>query len=74
MNLTKTDQESVLWMKIVKHLNERLQSYRTANDSGVLTEIETARLRGKIAEVKEFLNLPAASAPGEYQTAQALGE
>ena len=74
MNLTAADRDTPLWRKLRDHLQERLNSHRLANDSGVLTDVETARLRGRIAEAKEFLNMLAAKAPSEDQTAQALGE
>ena len=56
MNLSTYERESALWKKLEQHLNERLTTLRTRND-GELDAIETARLRGRISQVKEFLAL-----------------
>lgn len=45
---------SPTWHEIQVHLNERLAHYRKKND-GDLTEQQTQRLRGQIAEVKAFI-------------------
>lgn len=55
MRLTATEIESPLWKKINAHLQERLERHRVQNDATTLTEVETARLRGKIAETKYWL-------------------
>lgn len=57
MILTATERESVLWKKVVEHLQERMEKHRKDNDSWTLPEIETARLRGRIAETKYWLGL-----------------
>lgn len=50
------DIQSQTWVKIRKHFEERLQDHRIKND-GTLSEIETARLRGKISEAIYILDL-----------------
>lgn len=54
MKLTEQEKQSPLWVKIKSYLEERIQGHRTAND-GVLSELETARLRGRIAELKVII-------------------
>jgi CRISPR/Cas system-associated endonuclease Cas3-HD len=56
MKLTAYERESALWKKLEEHMIEKLGIYRSRND-GDLNEIETARLRGRISQVKEFLAL-----------------
>ena len=56
MKLTTYERESALWKKLEEYLEEKLSIYRSRND-GDLSEIETARLRGRISMVKEFLAL-----------------
>lgn len=51
---TKT---SNAWSEVQTHLNERLNDLRRDNDNAALTEVETAALRGKIAEVKRLIDL-----------------
>ena len=53
--LTEHDLSSEVWLKIEKHLNTRLEQRRRDNDSDSLDEIKTARLRGRIAEIKDLL-------------------
>jgi len=65
MNLTVEERTSPLWRKIKEHLEARITGLRTAND-GFLDEIETARVRGRIAEAKGLINLEStAQAPDE---------
>lgn len=54
--LNEVDLETALWKKIETHLKDRLQVYRAKND-GNLTLEETAKLRGRIQEVKSLLDL-----------------
>lgn len=54
--LTEADRQSALWLKIKSTLEQRLISHRTKNDTQ-LNEIETATLRGRIAEIKKMLDL-----------------
>lgn len=54
MNLTDQERHSALWKKLSAYIDERIQTLRLKND-GDLSELETARLRGRIAACKEFL-------------------
>ena len=56
MILTEGDKLNPLWISIEKHYAARLEELRSKNDAP-LTELETASLRGRIAEVKAFLSL-----------------
>lgn len=54
--LSEQDRQSAAWMKLKAHYEARLAKYRAMNDEQK-PETDTARLRGKIAEVKAFLAL-----------------
>ncbi len=56
MLLSKQEQLSPVWVKFQEHFQSRLQALRSQND-GDLDAFETARLRGRIATVKEMLAL-----------------
>lgn len=56
MNVTPLERDSALWQKLTQHYMQRLTTLRARND-GALTETETATVRGRIAEVKAFLDL-----------------
>lgn len=56
MTLSDFERHSALWQKISKHLDERVQVLRARND-GDLDNIETAKLRGRIAAIKEIIAL-----------------
>ena len=61
MNATKSvlnekDRASPTWKRIKEHLNERLQGHRVKNDQNLSAD-ETARYRGRIAELKYLLDL-----------------
>ena len=56
IKITQVEQQSSTWKKIENHLEERLQDLREQNDND-LTEIETQKIRGSIAEVKRILEL-----------------
>jgi len=56
MILDLNDRQSPAWVKLKVHLLERLQDHRVKND-GNLTEAETAKLRGRIAEDLYILSL-----------------
>ncbi len=43
-----------LWMRLEKHLRERLAELRARNDADN-DPVQTARLRGRIAELKDLL-------------------
>ncbi len=53
--LLPTDLVSSTWLKIEKHLEERLNNLRAKNDNENLKEHETAAMRGRIAEIKAML-------------------
>ena len=57
MLLNQADLQSATWVKIKAHFTERLQDHRIQNDSARLTDIDTARLRGRIAEAAYVLDL-----------------
>ena len=46
---------SPLWQKLKKHYESKLDSLRISNDSDS-TELQTARRRGRIQEIKNILS------------------
>ncbi len=56
LKLTQGEHNDPLWLKLVAHYEKRLATLRAQNDNAP-TEETTARLRGRIAEVKDFLKL-----------------
>lgn len=54
--LTSAERTSPLWLRLRSHLQERLAKARARND-GALAPDETARLRGRIACLKDLLAL-----------------
>lgn len=48
--------QSPLWVKLKRHLEQRLAQLRQDND-GELSPEATAKIRGKIAAIKECLEL-----------------
>lgn len=56
MRLDKLESQSAVWLKLKEHIEERLIQLRMQND-GDLSDIETARLRGRVAMCKELLAL-----------------
>lgn len=64
--LNEADLQTAVWLKLKKHLEERLESLRRKNDSDA-TETKTSKVRGRIAEVKELL---AMAEPKKLQTAR----
>lgn len=50
------DRQSALWQRYVDYLQKRLEELRKLNDHDA-TEVETALLRGRIAEVKTLLSI-----------------
>lgn len=56
MTLTELERQSAVWVKVSEELKSRLTSARLKND-GELNEIDTARLRGRIFELKSLLAL-----------------
>ena len=55
-NLTPAEAKSLLWLKVVKILEKRLETHRVKNE-GDLDVAATAKLRGRIAELKFLLEL-----------------
>jgi len=51
------DPNSPTWQFVKAHLRERLNELREQNDSGRKTERDTQFIRGRIAEVKDMLEL-----------------
>jgi len=64
MKLTAGEIQSALWQKLGAYLEERLDRYRLKND-GNLDHDYTAKLRGRIAELKEMLALAEPEAPAQ---------
>lgn len=56
MNLQEHEIKSPLWAKLKEHCQNELTILRERND-GPLSDIETARLRGRIAQIRAFLEL-----------------
>lgn len=54
--LTATDLNSPTWIKLRAHYEAELIKARAKNDGNLSAE-DTARLRGRIAEIKGFLAL-----------------
>jgi hypothetical protein len=54
VKLTQYELQSAVWVKLREHLERQLQDSRSRND-GDLNEIDTARLRGRIAVIKQIL-------------------
>jgi hypothetical protein len=54
--LTAEDRRSRLWKKLMAHWNENLEVFRIQNE-GDKTEVQTAKLRGMIANTKANLLL-----------------
>lgn len=57
--LTEGEVHSPAWQKVEKYLRHKLAVKRIENDDGGghLSEMQTAKLRGRIAELKELLAL-----------------
>lgn len=56
MKLEKIELQSAVWLKLQQHMEDRLDQLRQQND-GDLDPIATARVRGRVAMVKELLDL-----------------
>jgi len=54
--ITPHERQSAVWQKLKPYLDTRLETLRRQND-GQLTPEQTAKLRGRIAEVKAILSL-----------------
>lgn len=57
MNLSKTDRLSPIWQVVKDHLEARLMRLRVMNENESLDAIQTASIRGRIAEVKGLLSI-----------------
>lgn len=58
---------SAVWVKLKEHIEDRLDLHRKKNDADLSSD-ETARLRGRIAELKYLLDL---DNPGPAMSANA---
>lgn len=56
MKLNAVEKQSALWRKLEQHLTERLATMRQKND-GNLDPLETAKVRGRITELKDLIAL-----------------
>jgi len=54
--LSTADRQSALWLKLAKHVENRILTLRKQNDADQ-PESKTALLRGRIAELKALLAL-----------------
>jgi hypothetical protein len=54
--LTRDERNSALWNKLIDHWESRLEVLRIQND-GDKSDIDTANLRGRIAQVKADIAL-----------------
>ena len=52
----QVDAQSAVWLKLKKHIGERLETLRAKNDADQ-DERKTSRLRGRIAELKYLMAL-----------------
>lgn len=55
-DLSEADKMNPLWLRMEPYLAKRLSKLRAQNDADLDPE-ETAKLRGKISELKTMLNL-----------------
>lgn len=55
--LNRIEANTPLWYAIRAHYEQRLSNLRSQNDSITLDPIKTAELRGRISEVKAFLQI-----------------
>jgi len=58
LKLTPLERDSAVWRKIKKYVEDRLVEMRERND-GNHSDIKTAQLRGRIAELKNLAGLDA---------------
>lgn len=54
--LSDGERNHPLWLRLEAHMKERLEQLRVQNDKPQ-SELDTAALRGQIAEMKRFINL-----------------
>ncbi len=60
--LSKAEKETVVWLKLKAHFEERLEEARKENDKKASPE-DTAHTRGRITELKRFLALDTKTPP-----------
>lgn len=65
MNLTEAEKRDPLWLKIKAHYTTKLDELRKQNDSYNLGELDSARLRGRIKEIKFLLDVEAPNSADE---------
>lgn len=56
MKLTDSERISACWVKVEKHIKAEIELLRLKNDAE-MDQIATARLRGRIFQLKQLLNL-----------------
>lgn len=56
MKITERDKTDPWWLELKEELEARLSALREANDQDK-TDIETAKQRGRIAEIKRIIDL-----------------
>lgn len=56
MIITDQDKHSAVWVKLKQHFQDRIEMLRLKND-GEIDEKMTQKLRGRIAELKELIDL-----------------
>lgn len=56
MTLTKEERDHPIWLKLKAEYEARLAQLRSSNDKD-MGDTETAKQRGRIAEVKRFLEI-----------------
>ncbi len=62
MKLTHEERNSPLFLKLKEHMASRLDTLRAENDKE-LPDDKTAKLRGRIAEIKNFLAIEQENIP-----------
>lgn len=65
--LTQSERESPLWVKLRAYVESRIAVHQAQNENDK-SEVETAKLRGRIREARAFLELandmPEINSPG----------
>jgi hypothetical protein len=56
MKLTQGERNTAVWAKIEQYAREKLDVLRKKNDAP-LTDLQTAQIRGRIAELKDLLDI-----------------
>ena len=56
--LERADFETRTWRNLAERMRDRIAELREMNDRPQNTELQTAIVRGRIAELKELLALP----------------